>query len=131
MARRRNEATIVTPSLRNRVLREWHQLPTREPFAPGKSATAMDALVPSVMKGLGLEKRLHESQVFYLWQQIVGDDVAHHAQPVSLRNGILVVAVDHPIWLQELQRFHKALLLQKVQERVGKKAIRDIFFRIG
>ena len=121
----------MTPALHNRVLREWHQLPTREPFTPGKSATAMDALVPSVMKGLGLEKRLQESQVFYLWQQIVGADVAHHAQPVSLRNGILVVAVDHPIWLQELQRFHKTLLLQKVQERVGKKAIRDIFFRIG
>ena len=121
----------MTPALRNRVLREWQQLPTREPFTPGKPASAMDTLVPSVMKGLGLEKRLQESQVFYFWQQIVGADVARHAQPVSLRNGILVVAVDHPIWLQELQRFHKALLLQKIQEHVGKKAIRDIFFRIG
>jgi hypothetical protein len=122
----------VTPALRDRVLREWQQLPTREPCSEQvKPAAAMDALVPSVMKGLGLEKRLQESQVFYLWEQIVGADVARHAQPVSLRNSILVVAVDHPIWLQELQRFHKALLLQKVQERVGKKAVRDIFFRIG
>ena len=121
----------MTPALRNQVLREWRQFPSRESFAPGKATTAMNTLVPSVMKGFGLEKRLHESQVFHLWQQIVGADVASHAHPVSLRNGILVVAVDHPIWLQELQRFHKALLLQKVQECVGKKAIRDIFFRIG
>ena len=121
----------MTPSLRNRVLREWQQLPTHEPFTHGEPAAAMGTLVPSVMKALGLEKRLQESQVFYLWQQIVGADVARHAQPISLRNGILAIAVDHPIWLQELQRFRKTLLLQKIQEHVGKKAIRDISFRIG
>jgi len=42
-----------------------------------------------------------------------------------------VVTVDHPVWLQELSRFHKALMLQKVQERIGRKAVRDICFRIG
>jgi len=29
--------------------------------------------------------------------EIVGTDIARHAQPVSLRNGQLVVAVDHPV----------------------------------
>lgn len=83
------------------------------------------------MKGLGLEQRLHQSQVFYLWPDIVGADIAHHAQPVSLQNGRLIVAVDHPIWLQELSRYHKTLLLQKIQQRIGKKAVRDLVFRIG
>ena len=50
---------------------------------------------------------------------------------MSLRNGLLVVAVDHPVWLQELSRYHKSLLLQKIKERVGKNAVRDIVFRIG
>jgi predicted nucleic acid-binding Zn ribbon protein len=119
----------MTPALRARVLHEWQPFGTAP--SPIKPANPASQLVPQVMKKLGLEQRLQQSQVFFLWPEIVGSEVAHHAQPVSLRNGLLVVAVDHPVWLQELSRFHKPLMLQKVQERVGKKTVRDICFRIG
>ncbi len=118
----------MTPALRTQVLREW------QPFAPdvpAKPATGVDQLVPKVVKSLGLEQRLQESQVFFHWPDIVGKDIARHAQPVSLRHRLLIVAVDHPVWLQELKRYHKNLLLQKVRERIGKTAVRDIIFRIG
>jgi predicted nucleic acid-binding Zn ribbon protein len=111
-------------------LREWRPCSDAD-AALRKPATPVDKIVPSLMKRLGLEQRLQQSQVFFLWPQIVGADIAAHAQPVSLRNGTMVVAVDHPIWLQELSRYHKPLILQKVQERIGKKAVRDIVFRIG
>ena len=121
----------MTPGLRRQVLREWQPLSpdTGRPLPAPASST--DKLVPQVMKKLGLEQRLQESQAFYLWPLIVGSDIARHAQPVSLRNHLLVVAVDHPVWLQELSRYHKPLILQRVQERVGKKTVRDIVFRIG
>jgi predicted nucleic acid-binding Zn ribbon protein len=118
----------VTPQLRTQVLREWHPLAVTEKARP---ATSMDQLVPAVVKGLGLSERLHQSQVFFHWTDIVGKDVAKHAQPVSLLNKLLVVTVDHPGWLQELSRYHKPLLLQKVRDRIGKTAVRDIVFRIG
>jgi predicted nucleic acid-binding Zn ribbon protein len=118
----------VTPTLRAQVLREWQPL-TGPP--PPKPAVAMDQLVPQVFKGLGLQERLQQSQVFYHWPDIVGKEVAKHAQPVSLRNKLLTVAVDHPVWLQELSRYHKPLLLQKVRDRIGKAAVKDIVFRIG
>ncbi len=118
----------MTPSLRARVLREWQPFGTSPNIPTGSPASQ---LVPQVMKKLGLEQRLQQSQVFFLWPEVVGSDIARHAQPVSLRNGLLVVTVDHPVWLQELSRYHKPLMLQKVQERIGKKAVRDICFRIG
>ena len=83
------------------------------------------------MKRLGLEQRLHQAQVFHQWREIVGAEIAKHDQPVSLQNRILKVAVDHPVWLQELSRYHKPLLLQKVRNQIGQTAIRDIVFRIG
>ena len=110
------------------MLREWQPFGVDPNLPTGSPASQ---LVPQVMKKLGLEQRLQQSQVFFLWPEIVGSDVARHAQPVSLRNGLLVVTVDHPVWLQELSRYHKPLMLQKVQERIGKKAVRDICFRIG
>ena len=118
----------MPPSLRARVLREWQPFGINPNIPTGSPASQ---LVPQVMKKLGLEERLQQSQAFFLWPEIVGSDIARHAQPVSLRNGLLLVTVDHPVWLQELSRFHKPLMLQKVQERVGKKAVRDICFRIG
>jgi predicted nucleic acid-binding Zn ribbon protein len=121
----------VTPALRAQVLREWRPLDGAVEPLHQKSAAPMSKLIPGVMKGLGLEQRLQQSQVFFLWPNLVGADIARHAQPVSLRNGLLIIAVDHPIWLQELSRFHKTLILQKVQAKVGKKAVRDIVLRIG
>ena len=128
-SRRASNNDFVTPSLRAKVLREWQ--PGVASSEPTRPAVSLDTLVPSVMKALGLEKRLQESQVHFLWPHIVGADVARHAQPVSLRKGLLIIAVDHPVWLHELSRYHKPLLLKKVHERLGKNAVRDIVFRIG
>lgn len=119
----------MIPALRTQVLREW------QPFASlplaDKTAASMDKLVPAVVKTLGLEQRLQQSQIFFLWPDIVGKDIACHAQPISLKNRLLIIAVDHPGWLQELSRYHKPLLLEKVRARIGKTAVRDIVFRIG
>ena len=82
------------------------------------------------MKRLGLEQRLNQSQIFHQWAQIVGSDIARHAQPVSLQNGILKVHIDHPTWHHALLPV-KPLILQKVRDRIGKTAVRDIVFRIG
>ena len=119
----------MTPALRRRVLREW------QPFANGDAFTARPAaplnqLVPRVMKGLGLEKRLHESQILYRWAEIVGAPIARFAQPYSLRHGKLEVHVEHPGYIQEL-RPHKSLMLQKLWAVVDKNAVRDIVFRVG
>jgi len=82
------------------------------------------------MKRLGLEQRLHESQLFHQWAQIVGSDIARHAQPVSLKKGLLIVSIDHPTWHHALLPT-KPLILQKLRDRIGKTAVRDILFRIG
>jgi predicted nucleic acid-binding Zn ribbon protein len=121
----------MTPALRAKVLNEWQPSFGDANAHAQRSASSANQLVPLVMKQLGLEERLQQSQVFYLWPTIVGSDIARHAQPVSLRNGLLVVSCDHPMWLQEITRYSKPLILQKVQERLGKKVVRDISFRIG
>lgn len=90
----------------------------------------MAKLVPGVMKRLGLAERVHQAQVFHQWSQIVGQDIARHAQPVALKNGILTVHVDHPTWHHALLPM-KPLVLQRVQNLIGKTAVRNIVFRIG
>jgi predicted nucleic acid-binding Zn ribbon protein len=116
----------VKPSLRKRVLREWR------PFAvePPPPAPSLERLMPDVMKRLGLEQRLWESQIFHRWADIVGEFNARICQPIRLAKGKLTVAVTHPAYLQEL-RPHKALMLRKVQERLGANCVRDIILCVG
>ena len=82
------------------------------------------------MKDLGLEQRLHESQIFSQWTEIIGADNARHCQPLSLRHAKLVVVVTHAGWVQAFWSL-KPMMLRKIQQRVGAQHVRDIIFRNG
>jgi predicted nucleic acid-binding Zn ribbon protein len=58
------------------------------------------------------------SAVIAGWEGLVGPDIAGHARPVSLRDGVLVLAVDHPAWAAQL-RFMTAELLARIEEMTG------------
>jgi predicted nucleic acid-binding Zn ribbon protein len=80
---------------------------------------------------MGLAQKVKEAQIVRDWASIVGEAISRHCQPVSLNKGYLTVNVDSSPWLNELQRFSKGMILQKIQARVGERVIRDIRFRIG
>jgi predicted nucleic acid-binding Zn ribbon protein len=48
------------------------------------------------------------------WSEIVGAQVADHARPTSLREGVLIVAVDDPAWRTQL-----AYLAEDLRQRVS------------
>ena len=69
------------------------------------------------------------STVFAGWEDLVGPDIAAHAQPVSLRDGILTLAVDHPTWAAQL-RFMTADLLTRMAAATTGEEIREIRLRV-
>lgn len=88
-------------------------------------------IIPKVIKKMGLTQRLKEAEVLRDWGVIVGDLIARHCLPVKLEKACLTVNVDSSPWLNELQKFSKPVILQKLQARLGQKAVKDIRFRIG
>ncbi|MFL6582973.1 MAG: DciA family protein [Chthoniobacterales bacterium] len=119
----------MNASLRARVMAEWRGLPDRKP-RPDRWQSAAQ-LVPSVIQQLGLRERLRESEVIEAWSKIVGDFLADHSAPVTLRDGILIVRVLQPALHYELETVSKADILRKLKTRFGAKTIRDIRFRVG
>lgn len=83
------------------------------------------------MQQLGLSERLRESEVIDAWKQIVGEFIAGHSAPVSLREGTLYVRVLQPALHYELETIAKADILGKLKKRFGAKTIREIRFRVG
>ena len=92
---------------------------------------SIGSILPKVMKKMGLSQKLKETQVISDWPKIVGEPIARHCQPVALENGYLTVNVDSSPWLNELQRYSKGMILKKLRERLGKKSINGIRFRVG
>jgi len=60
------------------------------------------------------------------WTSVVGPTIAAHAKPAQLRRGVLVVAVDGPEWMQELQ-YVKREVCERLNARLGTPTVRDIY----
>jgi len=116
-------------SLRERVIAEWRGL-TEPKQRPDSWRTASE-LLPKLMQKLGLRERLHEKDVMEAWAGIVGDFIAAHSAPVSLREGVLYVRVLQPALHYELEQISRAEILRKLKQRFGTRTIRDIRFRLG
>jgi predicted nucleic acid-binding Zn ribbon protein len=70
------------------------------------------------------------SSVFGHWEALVGPDIAAHAQPVSLHDRVLVLAVDQPAWAAQL-RFMTADLLARIGAATGGSEVAEIRLRVA
>jgi predicted nucleic acid-binding Zn ribbon protein len=57
----------------------------------------------AVARRFGAPKASALEALFDRWAEVVGDAIAAHARPSSLRKGTLVVAVDDSAWATELR----------------------------
>lgn len=119
---------MATDSLRRKVLSEWRGLD--EPAPKADRCASVADLLQKVMPKLGLGERLGEQQVAEAWREVVGDFLATHSLPVALSAGVLTVQVVQPSVRYELDRTWKRDILSKLQERFGKKVVRDVRFRL-
>jgi predicted nucleic acid-binding Zn ribbon protein len=119
----------MNSALRASVIAEWRGLPERK-LRPDRWQTANDVL-PKLMQRLGLSERLHETEVIEAWTQIVGEFIAAHSAPISLREGVLYVRVLQPALHYELEQISKVAILRKLKQRFGGKTVRDMRFRLG
>lgn len=113
--------------IRRRVLEDWRGLPDI-PDKPDRCVMAADALKKLLPK-LGITERLNEKEVQDAWRDIVGEFLAAHSVPASMRDGVLLVQVLQPTVRYELDRTWKPEILKKLQARFGAKTVKEVRFR--
>lgn len=119
----------MNPALRASVIAEWRGLPEKK--ARPDHWQAPGDLLPKLMQQLGLSERLREKEVIEAWRQTVGEFIAAHSAPVSLREGVLFVRVLQPALHYQFETISKAEILRKLKQRFGPKIIQNIRFRVG
>jgi len=64
-----------------------------------------------------------------VWAETVGDRIAVWAQPVSERDGEVVIACADPVWAHELDLMQEQVL-GRLRERLGGAAPENLRFRM-
>src|SRR5687768_6719577 len=103
--------------LRAIAIAEWRGM-SQMPLARDTSKP-IGEMLPKVMAGLGLKDRLREEEVLRAWSEVVGEFIAGHSCPQSLKDGVLYVRVLQPAVHFELDRIWKPQILEKLKQRFG------------
>jgi predicted nucleic acid-binding Zn ribbon protein len=82
-----------------------------------------------LLRHLGAPAARTVRSVFDDWAEVVGEGIAAHASPVSLRRGRLVVGVPDSAWATQL-RFLEPQLLARLAEAFGPDEVSAIDVRV-
>ncbi len=86
-----------------------------------KASDFIDILVNSYQ----MDKHSSSINLFSAWRTIAGEDVASHATLKDIEDGVLIIEVDHPGWLQ-LVLLQKKKIIASVHRDFPELHIKDI-----
>lgn len=95
-----------------------------------RRAEAVGAVIRQLFQERGLEARLRRYKTWQVWEKVVGPQIAARARPARMRDDILEIRVDHPVWMQQLQLM-KPKIIARLNAAIGEPLIRDLFLRRG
>lgn len=73
----------------------------------------------------GWTTRVAEGAVFGQWSTVVGEQIAEHAAPTALQDGVLTVTAESTAWATQL-RMVQAQLLAKIAAGVGDGVVKSL-----
>lgn len=85
----------------------------------------LGALTGSIAKSRGWTENVAEGTVLGRWLHVVGDDIAAHAEPTSLKDGVLTIAAESTAWATQL-RMMQAQILAKINAAVGQGVVKSL-----
>jgi predicted nucleic acid-binding Zn ribbon protein len=120
LAREALRAAQASAKSRGRKRRRWSGAgpDDRDPQPLGRVASRIAA-------DRGWAERLAGGQVFGKWAVLVGADIAEHATPVSLDDGVLTVQADSTAWATQLRLLQRTLLA-KIAAGVGNGVVKRL-----
>ena len=117
---------------RDKILAEWRGVDVNPAEKAMRStAKSVGDIMPRITKDLRLEVRQGETEIIKVWNHLIDPTLTAHAQPTGIHKGTLFVNVDSSVWLDEIVRYRRKEILQRLQHSFGSDMIKRISFRVG
>jgi predicted nucleic acid-binding Zn ribbon protein len=120
----------LTPE--QRVLAQWRGMdvsPAEKALRP--SAQSVGNIMPKVLTELRIDRRQSEAEIARVWNNLIDPSITAHATPTGIHKGTLFVTVDSNVWLDEIVRYRRKEILDRLQHSFGKDIVTRISFRLG
>ena len=114
--------------IREEILREWRGCDETLDLNAGIHQAS--AFIAAILRAAGAEDGLHEDQVRAAWKDLAGDFISRHTEPVSVKNGHLVLRVTQPAMRFHLEQM-KPMLLARIRQQLGENRIQSVKFTLG
>ena len=114
--------------IREEILREWRGCDEAPDLNAGIHLA--EKFITAILRSAGAEDGLHEDQVRSAWKELAGDFIAAHTEPVSVKNGHLVLRVTQPAMRFHLEQM-KPMLLTRIRAHLGQDRIQSVKFTLG
>jgi hypothetical protein len=119
------------PTARERVLANWRGIDSRAQEKIQRPAKTIQSILPKVLTTLRMDQRRAEAEIVRVWNGLMDPAVAAHAQPTGIHKGTLFVTIDSSVWLDEIVRYRRKEILERLQHSFGKQVVARISFRVG
>jgi predicted nucleic acid-binding Zn ribbon protein len=126
--RRTTKDGVRSARIREEILREWRGGDEADDLNAGVNLA--EKFVGAVLRAAGAEDGLHEDKVRGAWKELAGDFISRHAEPISVKDGHLVLRVTQPMVRFQLEQM-KPALLKNIRAHLGENLIKSVKFSLG
>ena len=110
------------------LVSEW--LGCEKPLNLKKNISAAGDWVEGILAKQFFAESLEEDAVRSAWKDVAGEFIGANTEPISVKDGHLILRVTQPAMRFHLEQL-KPELLRSVKERFGADKIRSIRFQLG
>lgn len=115
----------ATPAGARRVVGTGRRRSWSGPGPDYRDPQPLGRVARDLAKKRGWSPRVAEGTVLGQWPTVVGSQIAEHATPVGLADGVLSVTAESTAWATQL-RMMQAQLLAKIAEAVGDGVVKSL-----
>lgn len=84
-------------------------------------------VIDKLLKAYKLEDKMKELDLLEAWPDLMGKAVAHRTKSIEIKNQKLLLTIDSSVMREQLH-IGKQVIIQRVNEFMGKEVIRDVWF---
>ncbi len=92
--------------------------------------TGVGEILQRMIRGTELGERLQEAEIWEHWDTIAGPYLSPHSRPVAVRERVLHIEADSPVWMHKLA-FKKWELVRRINVLARRELVSDVFLRLA
>ena len=92
--------------------------------------TELSGMLARLTRRPGWGERLGAARLDAAWDDIVGEDLAAHCEPVRIAGGVLAVRASNNVWATQL-RYLSGELVERARTVLGPGSVREVTITVG